>query len=68
VVSGDTTCDRCSVRWHEHGWIDAPEDGHVVCPGDWIVTTASGGRQPFPHPSFEATYDRVLDAAEAEAT
>src|SRR5688572_15738404 len=28
----------CAYTMHEHGWIDTPEGGHNVCPGDWIIT------------------------------
>lgn len=33
---------NCDVLMHDHGWIDTPEGGHIVCPGDWIVTNSDG--------------------------
>lgn len=30
----------------KHGWIDAPEGGHIVCPGNWIITGVAGERYP----------------------
>jgi len=58
-VPGESTCSRCGVRMHEHGWIDTREDGHNVCPGDWIITGVVGERYPCKHDIFEATYDPV---------
>lgn len=46
-VDGDTLCPRCDMRMHEHGWIENPSGGFVVCPGDWIVT---GSRENFFYP------------------
>lgn len=34
--------DGCERSWGEHGWIDTPEGGYTVCPGDWIITGANG--------------------------
>jgi hypothetical protein len=41
---------------HHHGWIDTFEGGHIVCPGDWIITGVKGEVYPCPD-IFEATYD-----------
>ncbi len=57
--SGERLCDKCGVRMHEHGWIDTLEGGHIVCPGDWIITGVQGERYPCKPDIFEATYDRV---------
>jgi hypothetical protein len=43
---GTTTCPVCHALLHLHGWIDQGEDGHTVCPGDWIITTADGRHLP----------------------
>ena len=37
-MDGQTPCKHCSVIMHNHGWIDTLERGHIVCPGDWIIT------------------------------
>jgi len=44
---------------HEHGWIDTLEDGHNVCPGDWIITGVKGEYYPCKPDIFEETYEKV---------
>ena len=58
-VSGESLCSKCGIRMHEHGWIDTLEDGHNVCPGDWIITGVKGERYPCKPDIFEATYEPV---------
>jgi hypothetical protein len=58
-VSGDTLCRHCGIRMHEHGWIDTKEGGHIVCPGDYIVTGVQGEHYPVKPDIFAATYDAV---------
>ena len=41
-VPGDTICEECGKTFHVHGWIDTLEDGHRVCPGDFIITGVEG--------------------------
>lgn len=45
------------VVFHTHGWIDTAEDGHIVCPGDWIITGVKGERYPCKPDIFDATYE-----------
>ena len=40
----------------EHGWIDTLEGGHIVCPGDYIITGVQGERYPRKPNIFEETY------------
>ena len=56
-VSGDSLCSECGVRFHDHGWIDTLEDGHRVCPGDFIITGVKGERYPCKPDIFAATYE-----------
>lgn len=58
-VNGYTTCQKCSYIMHQHGWIDTLESGHVVCPGDWIITGVKGERYPCKPDIFEQTYEAV---------
>ena len=37
------------------GWMDTLEGGHVVTPGDWIITGIKGERYPGKPDIFEAT-------------
>lgn len=41
-VDGEAACPECSVRFHDHGWLDFPPDGQTVCPGDWIEDDGNG--------------------------
>jgi hypothetical protein len=60
-------CQHCGVRMHDHGWIDTRDDGHIVegghivCPGDWVVTGAAGEKFPCKPGVFDATYEAVAD-------
>lgn len=56
-VSGDTVCKQCGKTMHVHGWIDTLEGGHIVCPGDWVITGVAGERYPCKPAIFEATYE-----------
>ena len=56
-VNGKTICKTCGKTMHEHGWIDTLEGGHIVCPGDWIITGIKGERYPCKPDIFEATYE-----------
>ena len=58
-VSRDTACKHCGNTMHNHGWIDTLEGGHIVCPGDWIITGVKGEHYPCKPDIFEATYERV---------
>lgn len=58
-ISGTDVCSHCDKMMHLHGWIDTLEGGHIVCPGDWIITGVKGERYPCKPDIFEATYERV---------
>lgn len=60
-VNGKRSCDFCDDIMHNHGWIDTPEGGHIVCPGDWIITGVKGERYPCKPDVFSATYEAVFD-------
>ena len=54
-----TICRHCSNIMHDHGWIDTLEGGHIVCPGDWIITGVQGEYYPCKPDIFEATYEKA---------
>lgn len=54
--SGTQPCPECGKPFHEHGFIDTLEDGHRVCPGDFIITGVKGERYPCKPDIFEKTY------------
>ncbi len=58
---GQREC-ACGRLMHWHGWIETLEGGHIVCPGDWIITGIQGEHYPCKPDIFEATYEAVLDA------
>jgi hypothetical protein len=60
-MDGETPCGHCGVRMHEHGWIDTLEGGHIVCPGDWIITGVKGEHYPCKPDIFAATYDAAYE-------
>ena len=58
-IPGPDQCAYCRHTFHEHGWIDTLEGGHIVCPGDWIITGIAGENYPCKPDIFEATYEEV---------
>lgn len=55
--AGDLTCEYCRQPYKVHGWIDTKEGGHIVCPGDWIITGVQGEMYPCKPDIFDATYE-----------
>lgn len=58
----DDECKHCCDYMYQHGWIDTLEGGHIVCPGDWIITGVKGERYPCKNDVFQATYEYVNPA------
>jgi hypothetical protein len=56
-VDGEHACQHCAQAMNFHGWIDTLEGGHIVCPGDWVITGVKGERYPCKPDIFEATYE-----------
>lgn len=56
-VSGERPCHHCVMIMNMHGWIDTKEGGHIVCPGDWIITGVQGENYPCKPDIFSATYE-----------
>jgi hypothetical protein len=44
------------------GWIKTLEGGHIVTPGDWIITGVAGEHYPCKAGIFAATYEAVTAA------
>ncbi len=59
--TGTIECAQCSGSMCYHGWIDTLEGGHIVCPGDWIITGIEGEMYPCKPGIFAATYDEVAE-------
>ena len=63
-ISGESDCVSsipCQSKMHDHGWIDTPEGGHNVCPGDWIITGIAGELYPCKPHIFSMTYEAEPD-------
>jgi len=60
-IDGADKCKHCGRIMHYHGWIDTLEGGHIVCPGDWIITGVQGEYYPCKPDIFEATYDPIQE-------
>ena len=58
-VMAETPCKHCGLQMHDHGWIDTLEGGHIVCPGDYVITGVKGERYPCKPDIFAATYEAV---------
>ena len=58
-ILGETPCQHCNNTMHNHGWIDTLEGGHIVCPGDWIITGVKGEHYPCKPDIFELTYEKA---------
>ena len=55
------TCHGCGRPDYEesHGHVGTFEGGHIVCPGDWIITGIVGEHYPCKPDVFEQTYEAV---------
>lgn len=49
------------LLWEHAGWVATLEGGHVVKPGDWIITGIKGENYPCKPDIFSATYEPVED-------
>jgi hypothetical protein len=54
---GQQLCKHCGQIMHVHGWLDTLEGGHIVCPGDWVITGVQGEHYPCKPDIFAATYE-----------
>ena len=55
-IPGEDLCKKCRREMQDHGWIDTSKGGHIVCPGDWIITGIKGKYYPCKPDVFYATY------------
>ena len=56
---GDHPEVKALFAYKDGGWIQTLEGGHVVTPGDWIITGVKGEHYPCKPDIFEATYEAV---------
>ena len=65
-AEGQAPCKHCGRLMHDHGWIDTLEGGHIVCPGDWVITGVKGERYPCKPDIFNATYHPADEGGETD--
>lgn len=58
-VPGGAVCTQCKRVMFVHGWIDTFEGGHIVCPGDWVITGIKGERYAVKPDIFHVLYEEV---------
>jgi hypothetical protein len=61
AMDGGQPCKHCGQLMQDHGWIDTLEGGHIVCPGDYVITGVKGERYPCKPDIFAATYEPAGD-------
>lgn len=54
-------CPRCGHALKDHGFVDTLEGGHLVCPGDYIITGVNGEHYPCKPDIFAKTYEEVKE-------
>jgi len=60
-TEGASLCSQCGLAKRLHGWIDTLEGGHIVCPGDWIVTGVKDENYPIKPDILALTYEKQND-------
>ena len=61
VYSMHDPCDQCGNTPDKHGWYPTREGGHIVCPGDWIITGVAGEHYP---PCKPHIFAQIYESAE----
>lgn len=59
IARGEETgiCKECGEIYNVHGYVKTLEGGHIVCPGDWIITGVKGEKYPCKDAIFKLTYE-----------
>lgn len=52
-------CNYCGRPYKNHGYIATLEGGHIVCPGDYIITGTEGEKYPCKPNIFKQTYEKI---------
>lgn len=61
AIIGREECPACHRIINDHGFIDTPEGGHIVCPGDWIVRGVRGNYWACKPEAFLAMYEPLVE-------
>lgn len=62
IWDANRACRECGNPMLGHGFINTLEGGHIVCPGDFIITGVKGEVYPCKPDIFRATYEKVTEA------
>jgi len=54
--AGHEVCPVCANRYHDHGWLDQPENDATVCPGMWVVWDGTS-YTPYSPKEFDLLYE-----------
>ncbi len=57
--SDSWTCPKCGGIDIVHGWVDTMRGGHVICPGDYIITNFGEEHMPCNPDLFSSSYDPI---------
>lgn len=52
--------------YDKYGWVKTLEGGHIVTPGDYIITGVKGEHYPCKEEIFNLTYELVEDVEKAK--
>lgn len=58
-LPGTQLCQLLAEDRDRFGWCPTLEGGHIVSPGDWIITGVRGEHYPCKPDIFAETYERV---------
>ena len=61
LLENTAECAYCGKKMSLHGYIATLEGGHIVCPGDWIITGTAGEQYPCKPDIFPDIYEEVFD-------
>ena len=56
------SCGYCDHPRELHGFVSTLVGGHIVCPGDWIITGLKGEHYTCKPDIFEATYAPIVES------
>lgn len=59
----DIRCGSCRCSDQAHGWVPTLEGGHIVCPGDWVITGVKGEHYACKPDIFAETYEPANSAS-----
>lgn len=59
LIPAEAMCSGCEKPMGTHGWLDTPQGGQIVCPGDYVINDEAGHRSATKPAVFAATYEPV---------